>query len=98
MLTKAELEDIWNNKPVGYLKNKYLRRGKLPKKYVVEITPRQTETITHNKLVYEVSAHTQSEATTNVSTIVEKYWKGIGVQRTTNLKLDYIVMVKEKRA
>ena len=28
MLTKAEMEDIWNNKPVGYLRNNFCSRSK----------------------------------------------------------------------
>jgi hypothetical protein len=35
-LSKAEMEDIWNNKPAGYLKNvKAARKGM--KKFVVQI-------------------------------------------------------------
>ena len=37
-LTKAELEDIWNNKPVGYLKD-YMKKIKSTKLYDVQVQP-----------------------------------------------------------
>ena len=36
MITKEEMEDIWNNKPIGYLKD-FLKRQKKVKKYVIKI-------------------------------------------------------------
>ena len=37
MLTKAEMEDIWNNKPVDYLKS-YKKKMKGSKMYRVKLT------------------------------------------------------------
>jgi hypothetical protein len=38
MLNKAEMEDIWNNKPVGYLKD-LLKKNKNTSLYKVTIQP-----------------------------------------------------------
>ena len=38
MLTKQEMEDIWNNKPIDYLKN-IVKKNKNLKKYKVTFKP-----------------------------------------------------------
>lgn len=38
MLSKEEMEDIWNNKPIGYLKGQMSRLKKL-KKYSCNVVP-----------------------------------------------------------
>lgn len=38
MLTKAEMEDIWKNKPIGYLKNEISKLKKL-KYYSCDVMP-----------------------------------------------------------
>ena len=38
MLTKEEMEDIWNNRPIGYLKSRMSEIKKL-KNYVCEVKP-----------------------------------------------------------
>ena len=40
MVSKAEMEDIWNNKPVGYLKDMMKRNKKTPL-YKVKLQPYQ---------------------------------------------------------
>lgn len=58
-LTKAEMEDIWNNKPIGYFKSLVTSKKKL-KKYKVSITPFKTQWF--EKKQYEVLAKNKADA------------------------------------
>lgn len=86
MLTKAELEDIWNNKPYGYIKtiNKKLKKSK---KFSVSLQP-ITYTY-HEKYTTEVVALNETDAYQEAkSEYIKKYpeininaWNLFGAER-----------------
>lgn len=59
MLTKQEMEYIWNNEPVGYLKNLF-KKGRKLKKYNVIYRYKKTTYSDHTTI--QVMATTSAEA------------------------------------
>lgn len=62
MLTKAEMEDIWHNKPVGYFRNTFCKGKKQLSRYLVRVA---LERVVKTPLVAfekEVFAKTREEA------------------------------------
>ena len=61
MLTRQELEDIWENKPHGYFP-KMLKERKGAKKYIVTTEVRKTNVVTIDTIVQEVWAKNATTA------------------------------------
>ena len=61
MVSKAEMEDIWNNKPVGYLKD-MMKRNKNTSLYKVKLQPYQRWLLDIHEV--EIRAKNKDEATT----------------------------------
>lgn len=68
-LTKAEMEDIWRNKPVDYLKS-FKKKMKGRKKYSVVVQPYTTQY--HEKQAIEVIATCKSVAEWNAKDLCRK--------------------------
>jgi len=60
MLNKAEMEDIWNNKPVGYLKN-MMKRNKNTSLYKVTVQPYERKL--HDMHEVKIRAKNKDDAT-----------------------------------
>jgi hypothetical protein len=60
MLTKTEMEDIWNNKPVDYLKD-FMKKNKKTTLYKVTIQPYERKL--HDMHEVEVRAKNYNDAT-----------------------------------
>jgi hypothetical protein len=59
MVSKAEMEDIWNNKPVGYLKY-LMKRNKKASLYKVKLQPYQRKLLDEHEV--EVRAKKKDDA------------------------------------
>ena len=74
MLTKAEMEDIWNNKPVGYLKT-MMKRNKNTSLYKVTIQPYERKL--HDIHEVEIRAKNRDDAIA----LAQQHVKRIGIDQ-----------------